>query len=105
MAQETVAEVLDIERQAVQMVEEARHRAQRILRKAEKEADDLRREILEDARREADRVVAQGREEAQEVRERILSEAEEEARRLGSSAEPNLDRAVSFLLDQVAGRE
>ena len=105
MAQETVAEVLDIEHQAVQMVEEAKHRAQRILRKAEREVDDLRREILEDARREVDRIVAQGQEEAQEARERILSEAEEEARRLESSAEPNLDRAVSFLLDEIAGRE
>jgi ATP synthase H subunit len=104
MGQEIIAQVLDIERQAVQVHEEAERRAQRIVQKAREDAVQLRQQTLAEARQQADEIVAKGREEAQAQRERVISEAEQEAQQLESSAERNIDQAVSFVVREVAER-
>lgn len=105
MSQEIVAQVLDIERHAVEVHDEAERRAERIVQKAKEDAAKRREEIVAEARRQADRIVAEGREEAEARREQLLSEAKEEAQQLKSSAEPNVDQAVSFVVRETAGRE
>lgn len=104
MDQETIAQVLDIERQAVQVRDEAERRAEEIVQQARRDAEKRRHEILVEARRQADQIVAEGREEAEARRERLLSQAEEEARRVESLSEPNFERAVSFVIREVAER-
>lgn len=104
MDQGTIAHVLDIERQAVQVRDEAERRAEEIVQHARRDAEKRRHEILVEARRQADQIVAEGREEAETRREHLLSQAEEEARRVESLSEPNFERAVSFVIHEIAER-
>ena len=105
MKQERVAEVLSIERQALEVHRDAEERAEEILDKARDDAAQLRDQTMEAARQEAGEIVERAREDAQAERQRILVEAEQKASELQASVEPNHDRAVRFVVDQVAGQE
>ena len=105
MEQERVAQVLDIERQALQVHRDAEQRAEKILDKARDDAAQLHKQTLAAAHEEADQMLEQAREDAKAKRQRILAQAEQKAKEFEASAEPNHDRAVNFVVDQVAGRE
>ncbi len=98
-----IQQVLDIERQAQATHDEARREAEKLTAQAELEAQALIERERAAAEEEARRLVENAQ--ATEECARILSQAEEEAHRAEALAMNHMDRAVGFVLDQVAGRE
>jgi vacuolar-type H+-ATPase subunit H len=104
-SQKTIAHILSIEQEAVGIHDDAEHRAKRIIEEAKKTASDAREKALEQAHKQAGQIVATGQEAAKAQQERITAQAEAEAQHMEEIAAPHFDRAVQFVLDQVAGRE
>ena len=105
LSQETIARILSVEREAVGVHDDAQRQAARLIKEAEEAASTLREQTLAQARQEAEEILAAGREAAEAERARIIALAEAEAEHMETLATRHLDRAVSFVRDQVAGRE
>jgi vacuolar-type H+-ATPase subunit H len=98
VSQETITQILAIEEQAVQIHDDARRQADHVTAEAKKTATSVREQTL-------DKIVAEGQHTAEVTRGRIIAQAEAEAQHMENVAAQHLDRAVSFVLDQIAGRE
>jgi vacuolar-type H+-ATPase subunit H len=98
-----IQKVLEIEKQAQEIQEEAQREAEQIPILAEDEAE----ELIEKARAEAEEEAHQMVESAQAKEEgaQILAEAEQDIQRLKALTMSHFDRAVNYVLDRVAGRE
>lgn len=105
MSQETITQILAIEEQAVQIHDDARQQAERVTTEAKKTATTVREQTLDNIRRQAEQITAEGQHTAEVTRGRIIAQAEAEAQHLENVAAQHLDLAVSFVLDQIAGRE
>jgi vacuolar-type H+-ATPase subunit H len=105
VSQETITQILAIEEQAVQIHDDARRQADHVTAEAKKTATTVREQTLDNIRRQAEQVIAEGQHTAEVTRGRIIAQAEAEAQHLENVAAQHLDRAVSFVLDQIAGRE
>ena len=68
MEQERVGQVLDIERQALQVRRDAEQRAEQILHKGRDDAAQVREQTLAAAHEEADRMLEEAREDAEAER-------------------------------------
>lgn len=103
MNEKRIQQVLDIERQAKSLHESALNDARQLPAQAEEEAQ----QIIEKARRDAEAEASQllTKAQSQEESNRILAEAEEKIRRMDTIARRNLDRAVTDVLCQIAGKE
>jgi vacuolar-type H+-ATPase subunit H len=104
MNQEVIARILNIEREAVKIRDEAQHEAEHLIEEAERAAAASREKALDDARREAEQIVAEGQKTAKQTRERTIAQAQEEAERVEAAMAQHLDRAVQFVLKQVTGQ-
>ncbi len=98
-----VQQVLDIEKQAQAIYDAAMHEAEQFPKRAEQEAKALMDKARADAEGEARQMLSQAQ--AEEESARLLAQAQEDVRRMEVIAMSNFDRAVSFILDRVAGRE
>jgi V/A-type H+-transporting ATPase subunit G/H len=98
-----IQSVLEIERQAQAIQEEAQREAEQLPIQAEDEAEDLLQQARAEAEERAHHLVegAQSKEE----RARILAEAEESIQLLKTQTMSHFDRAVDYVLDMVAGKE
>jgi vacuolar-type H+-ATPase subunit H len=105
VSQETITQILAIEEQAVQIHDDARRQADHVTAEAKKTATTVREQTLDNIRRQAEQIIAEGQHTAEVTRSRIIAQAEAEAHHLENVAAQHLDRAVSFVLDQIAGRE
>ncbi len=105
MTQETVARILEIEKEAVDIHEAAEERAGGLIAEARRATDELRRQGLTEARERAERLRETAKRSAEAQRQEILAEAEAEAERMEERLVQNLDDAVAFLIDRVAHRE
>jgi vacuolar-type H+-ATPase subunit H len=103
MKEDRIQQVLEIENQAREIHEAAVREAEQLIKQADQEAQDLIEKANTDAQEEARRLVANAQ--AKEEIERILSEAEDKVKHSKDLAKGNLDRAVGYVLDRVAGRE
>ncbi len=103
MNEKRIQQVLEIEKQARAAYEEAIKKAKEMPAQAEQDA----LLIVEKARTEAEAQAKQMLEKAQSGEEsaRILSQTEENIRHAETVANRNFDRAVSFVLSRVAGKE
>ncbi len=101
--EKNIQEVLEIEKQADAIHEAALHEAQQIPVQAEQEAQALIEKARAAAKEEAHKILdnAQSAEESA----RILREAENQIKRTDSLAKKNFDRAVSYVIARVIGRE
>jgi vacuolar-type H+-ATPase subunit H len=104
VSQETITQILAIEEQAVQIHDDARRQADRVTTEAKKTATTVREQTLAHMRQQAEQIAAEGQHAAEVTRGRIIAQAEAEAQHLENVATQHLDRAVSFVLDQIAGR-
>lgn len=102
MNERLIDQVLQIEKQAQEIHEAARREADQLPIQAEKDAQALKDKALSEAEEEARRLVASA--EAEEESARILAEAEEKGRQFEALAMRNIDRAVAYVLERVAGR-
>jgi vacuolar-type H+-ATPase subunit H len=105
MSQETITQILAIEEQAVQIHTDARQQAERVTAEAEEAATTVREQMLVNIRQQAEQIIAKGQHTAEVTRGRTIAQAEAEAQHLENTAAQHLDQAVSFVLDQIAGRE
>jgi len=100
--QEIITRILTIERDATKIQDDARLRAARMTAEAREAASALREQILSEARQVAEQLVAEGRASAKARRAQIISQAEAEAGSMEKKTAQYFDRAVDFVLDQVA---
>ena len=105
MNQEIITRILTIERDAAKVQDEAQLQAAQVSAQARDAASALREQVLSEARKTADALVAEGRASAEARRAQIISKAEAEANHMEEAAAQHLDRAVDFVLTQVAGCE
>ena len=105
MSQETIARILSIEDEAVKIRDNAQRQATQLTREAEAAANAAHEQALAQARNEAEQIITTGREAAAAERARIIAQAEAEAQRMETTAGQHFDRAVRFVLSQVAARE
>jgi vacuolar-type H+-ATPase subunit H len=98
-----IKQVLEIEKRAQENYDAALNEAQRLPAQAEQEAQEIVNKARLEAQEEARQIVAQAK--AEEEVAKILAEAEEKNRQLENVANSNFDRAVTYILDRVTGRE
>jgi vacuolar-type H+-ATPase subunit H len=103
MDEKRIEQVLEIENQAKEVHESALHEAEQIRLQAAQDAQALIDKAKSDAEQEARRIIAHVQ--VEDERERILSQAEQDAREMEGIAKVHFDRAVTFVLNQVVGRE
>ncbi len=102
MNEKRIEQVLEIEKQAQQILDAATQDAQQLPARAEQEAQ----EMIERARSQAQDEARQMLEKAQSQEETasILSKADEKNRDIEKRAMQNLDKAVAYVLDRVIGK-
>jgi len=105
MNREIIAHILSIETDAEKVQDDAQRQAAHIIEEAEKTASSLLARAQAEGREEAKQLISAGKETAKVEREQILAEAESEAAQLESIAAEHIDKAVHFVLDQIAARE
>ena len=101
--EKNIQEVLEIEKQADAIHEAALHEAQQIPVQAEQEAQALIEKARADAKEEARKILVNAQ--AGEESARILREAEDQIKRTDGLAKKNFDRAVSYVIARVIGRD
>ena len=102
MNEERIQQVLEIEKQAQEIQEQAKREAQEIPAKAEQEAQEIIAKAKADAQEEARKLVsgAQAEDAAVQGKSKEASGNGE----FEASARKNLDKAVAFVLERVIGK-
>ncbi len=100
---ERIQQVLEIEKRANEALETATFEAEKLPVQAEHEARELIEKSHHEAQEQARRILADAR--TEDESKRILDLAEEAAKRTKAQAMNNFDRAVSYVLNRVIGKE
>ena len=103
MNEKHIQQVLEIEKQAQEILDGAVKEAQQLPVQAEQEAQALVEKAKVDAQQEARDMVNKVK--ADEGGAQILSEAKEKNRQFEALAMSNFDRAVAYVIDRVVGEE
>ena len=102
MNEKRIEQVLEIEKQAEDILNAATREAEQVPARAEQEAQQMveqaRTESLEEARKMLEKA------QAQQETASILSQADEKNREIEKLAMKNLDKAVTFVLERVIGK-
>jgi len=101
MKEDRIQQVLEIEKQAKEIQEQAKREAQEIPAKAEQEAQAIIMKARADAQEEARKMVesAQSNDASDQTVEDVSGNSEFEA-----AARKNLDKAVAFVVERVIGK-
>ena len=100
---ERIQQVLEIEKQAHAIKDDAMREAERLPVQAEQDALALLEKSKAEAQEEGRRMVAEANSASDTTH--ILDKAKENARRTDALARSNFDRAVAYVLSKVVGRE
>jgi len=100
---ERIQQVVELEKQAQEIQEDATRQAEQVLIQAEKDARALLEKNRAEAQSEARAIVSKAS--ADVEGERVLASAEESSRESEALAMSHFERAVAYVLDRVAGRE
>ena len=103
MNEQRIMQVLDIERQAQGLHENAVRTAEQLQLQAASEAQSLVEKARADALEEARRMA--GSAQAKDECARILAQTDEKNHRMESLAAVHFDSAVSYVLNRIVGRE
>jgi vacuolar-type H+-ATPase subunit H len=103
--EQRVQQVLEIETQATDVYEQAVRDANRVVEQATQEAEAIVERSRTQARADAEEMLKSACARAQEERGRILNQADADAQRFEAVAMSRFDRAVTFVLNRVAGTE
>lgn len=101
MNEKRIQQVLDIEKQAQEIQEQAQREAQELPRLAEQEAQELIAKAKVEAQEEARKIIAEAQ--AEDKAKEILTEVERTNNELEAKANANLDKAVAYVLERVVG--
>lgn len=103
MNENRIQEVIDIEKQADEFYTKAVNEAAKIPQQAEQEAKAFVEKARREAQEEAHKILANA--ESKEESERILTESDEAIQHSQTLAKRNFDRAVTYVISKVLGRE
>ena len=103
MNEKRIQELLEIEKQAQQILQSAVHEAEQVPAAAEREAQELIQSTRESARREAQEIIQKAQ--ADDVMGSVMSKMQDKIRKSQEQAATNLERAVAYVLERVAGAE
>jgi vacuolar-type H+-ATPase subunit H len=98
-----IEQILEIEKQAQAIYDQAVNEAEQLPVQAEKEAQALIEKARQDAEEEARQIISKAK--CEEECAQILAEAEKKVKRTETLAASNFDHAVSYVLNRVIGRE
>ncbi|MBN1259517.1 MAG: hypothetical protein JXB35_02450 [Anaerolineae bacterium] len=104
MNQETIAEIFQIEQDAVTVHDRAQRQAEQMIAEAEQAASVLREQAITAVNREVESILTAGRQAAEEERQRIMQAAEIEVAREAERAALHSEDAIHFVLRRIAGR-
>lgn len=102
MNEKRIEQVLEIERQAQDILNAATREAEIVPARAEQEAQQLIEQTRSHAQEQARKMLEQAQ--AENETAAILSEADEKNRKIDKLAMRNLDKAVAFVLERVIGK-
>ncbi len=102
MNEKRIEQVMQIEKQAQQILEQAKRAAGDLPARAEAEAQAIVEQARTEAQVKAHELIAAAS--AQDETARILAEVDQKNRTLEEKARKNLDRAVAYVVDGVLGR-
>lgn len=102
MNEKHIQQVLEIEKQAQEIQEKARHEAQDIPAKAEQEAQALIAKAKADAHEEARKMIADVQ--SNDTSGQVVADGASKDKEFEASAKKNFDKAVAFVLERVIGR-
>ena len=102
MNERNIQQVLNIEKQAQEIHDEAMKEAQQLPLVTEQEAQASIEKARAEAQQKAREMISDVK--ADEESARILSEVEEKNKQFETLAMSNIDRAVSYVLERVIGR-
>jgi V/A-type H+/Na+-transporting ATPase subunit G/H len=100
--EKNIQQVLEIEKKAQEIQEQAQREAQELPRIAEQESQALIAKAKAEAQEEARRIVAEAQ--SEDKTKEILEEVERQNHELEAKANANLDKAVVYVLERVVGR-
>jgi vacuolar-type H+-ATPase subunit H len=103
MNENRIQQVLMIEKEAQEIADAALREAEQLPVQAEHEAQKLIEKARAEAQEEARKLIAAAQ--SQEASAKIETDAEEKVKLIQKSSSGNIDRAVSFVVDRVAGKE
>ncbi len=103
MNEQRILQVLDIERQAQGLYDNAVHNAEQLQRRAASDAQALIEKARADALEEAHRMTHHAQ--ANDECARILAQTDEKNHRMESLAAVHFDSAVSYVLNRIVGKE
>jgi len=102
MNENRIQQVLEIEKKAQQILDSAKHDAERLPILADQEAQQMIEKARVEAQEEARQMILKAQSDTETAR--ILSDAEEKTREMEKQATKNFDRAVAFVLERVVGK-
>lgn len=103
MNEKRIQQVLDIEKQAQSVYDQAVNDAKQLPIQAEQDAQAMVEKARADAEAEAKQLVAQAQSETES--KRILDDAQEKVNQVESLAQQNFNRAVTEVLSHIVGKE
>lgn len=104
MREETVSRILNVERDATALYEDARREAAGILAAAQADIARQRQQALAAARHKAAQILTQGRQSADSQRADVIAHAGADAQTLETVSARHFEEAVMLVLNTVAGR-
>ncbi|HNT75618.1 MAG TPA: hypothetical protein PKH77_11440 [Anaerolineae bacterium] len=104
MREETVSRILNVERDATLLYEDARREAAQIVAAAQTAVAQQRKQALAAMRQKAAQILAQGRQAADSQRADVIAHAGADAQTLETVSARHFADAVTLVLDQVTGR-
>ncbi len=102
MNEKRIEQVLEIEKQAQEILDAATRDAEQVPARAEQEAGKMVEQARSLAQEEARQMLEKAQ--AQDETAAIVSKAEEKNREVEKRAMQNLDKAVQYVLERVIGR-
>jgi vacuolar-type H+-ATPase subunit H len=104
MREETVSRILNVERDATALYENARREAAQIIATAEATIAQQRRQALAAARQQAAQILTQGRQSADSQRADVIAHAGADAQTLETVSARHFEDAVTLVLNKATGR-
>ncbi len=101
MNEKLIQQVLQVERQAQEIRDQAIHKAEQLPVLADQEAQLLIEKAKADAQKEARQILSKAQ--AEEETARILAQAKEKNHQLEALAMSNFDRAVTYVVQRIVG--
>lgn len=103
--EEIINQILELEKQAQKIHDDAQLKAGQIVQQAQQDADQLRQSAEKLRQKKVQQLLAEAGEEAKRERDRILDETSAEIEKLKAQAETHKQGAVQYVINRVTWRE